>query len=137
MFEKEIRQQMEETSSIQATLKFVPYDIAQGFQLSATVNIILESRSEISPFLPAKFPLCVFADKPILSLSPYYSEVRRLLGKSYPYCVEANDVDGIANAMTALYDKWKAGEKLTLDRADLLEYLSSGYLKQRIESLLN
>ena len=54
-------------------------------QEKSSVNIILEAKSEISPFLPGKFAHCVKADKPILHLGPEKSETKRLLGNEYPY----------------------------------------------------
>ena len=103
-------------------------------QQQAAVNVILEAKSEISPFLPGKFPHCVAADKPIFSLSPYYSEVRRLLGEDYPYCCEADDKANILEFLEISYSNWKSG-KGTLNRPDLEAYLSKDYLKKVISHL--
>ncbi len=48
------------------------FDEVYNLQKNASVNIILEAKGEISPFLPAKFPHCIEANKTILSLSPYF-----------------------------------------------------------------
>ncbi|MDI1256461.1 MAG: UDP-glycosyltransferase [Flavobacterium sp.] len=114
----------------------IPFDVIYNLQQNTAVNVILEAKSEISPFLPAKFPHCVEANKPILLLSPYYSETRRLLGDDYPFWTEADDVDKIAIAIGRLYEIWKKNPNaLQLNRSDLLHYLSASYLKIAIESL--
>ncbi len=86
--------------------EYLDYDVIQTLEKNVSVNIILEAISEISPFLPGKFPNCIKANKPIISLSPYYSEVRRLLGNDYPYWSEADEVEKIEQIITDLYRKW-------------------------------
>lgn len=105
-------------------------------QKQCSVNIILEAKSEISPFLPGKFAHCVKADKPILHLGPEKSETKRLLGNEYPYWSEIDDVPKITELITSLFLRWKEDQNLSLNRKDLNEYLSFKYLKQVIESLL-
>lgn len=105
-------------------------------QKNASVNVILEAKSEISPFLPAKFPHCVAANTAILSLAPYYSETKRLLGEDYPYWSKQNDVKKIASIIEKLYLLWKQNpDNLLLNRRDLEEYLSVNYLKKLINDL--
>lgn len=114
----------------------VAFDIVYELQQSVSVNIILESKSEISPFLPGKFPHCIEANKAILSLAPYYSEMKRLLGENYPYWSEADDVKRIAFLIEQMYQQWKMDpDNLLLNRKDLEEYVSLSYLKQIIENL--
>ncbi|SHG30419.1 Glycosyltransferase involved in cell wall bisynthesis [Flavobacterium fluvii] len=112
------------------------FDAVYQLQKNVSVNIILESKSEISPFLPAKFPHCVEANKTILSLTPYYSETRRLLGYDYPYWAEVDDVEKIAGLIEKLYQLWKQDpDNLLLERSDLKEYLSASYLKKVVNAL--
>lgn len=114
----------------------VPFDIVYQLQKNVSVNIILESKSEISPFLPAKFPHCVEANKIILSLAPYYSETRRLLGNNYEYWTEVDDVEKIASLIEKLYQLWKRNpDNLLLNRSDLENHLSADYLKKVIIDL--
>lgn len=114
----------------------VAFDIVYELQQRVSVNIILESKSEISPFLPGKFPHCIEANKVILSLAPYYSEMKRLLGENYPYWSEADDVKRIAFLIEQMYQQWKINpDNLLLNRKDLEEYVSLSYLKQIIENL--
>ena len=116
----------------------VAFDVVYELQKKVSVNIILESKSEISPFLPAKFPHCVEANKIILSLAPYYSETKRLLGDNYEYWSEVDDVEKIAKLIQKLYLLWKQNSaNLVLNRIDLEEYLSVDYLKKTINSLQN
>jgi len=117
---------------------YLEYKIVQSMEKNVTVNIILEAVSEISPFLPGKFPNCVVANKPILILGPYYSEVKRLLGNDYPYWAEANDTLSIENSMTTLYKTWKnSPDKLVLDRQDLIDYSTEINLKQTLEKIVS
>jgi hypothetical protein len=116
----------------------VAFDEVYRLQKNASVNIILESKSEISPFLPAKFPHCVEANTAIVSLAPYYSETRRLLGNDYPYWTEVDAVEKIAIIIEELYYLWKQNpDNLQLNRGDLIEYLSADYLKKILLSLEN
>jgi hypothetical protein len=115
---------------------YMDYNTIQTIEKKASVNIILEAVAEISPFLPGKFPNCVKADRPILILGPYYSEVKRLLGNEYPFWAESNDLDKIQNVIQKLYDSWiESPNKLALNREDLLRYCSEIHLKSTIENL--
>lgn len=112
------------------------FDIVYNLQQNVSVNIILESKSEISPFLPGKFPHCIEADKPILALGPYYSETKRLLGADYPYWAEVDDSVTIAEKIGVIYTLWVANkENLKLRRDDLVNYLGSEHLKKVMEDL--
>ena len=114
----------------------IPFDEVYKLQNNVSVNIILEAKSEISPFLPAKFPHCIEANKMILLLAPYYSETRRLLGNSYEFWCEVDDIEKIAIHIKNLYLKWKHNpDDLLLNRKDLEEYLSATYLRKEIINL--
>ncbi|PWB21808.1 UDP-glycosyltransferase [Flavobacterium sp. HTF] len=112
------------------------FDEVYHLQKNVSVNIILEAKGEISPFLPAKFPHCVEADKTILSLAPYYSETRRLLGEDYPFWSEVDDVKKIASLIGKLYQLWKQNpDSLLLSRKDLEDYISVTHLKEVLKKL--
>ena len=114
----------------------VDFDEVFYLQQHVSANIILESKSEISPFLPGKFPHCIAANKPILALGPYYSETKRLLGDDYPYWAKVDDVENIALLIEKLYQLWKQNEnKLLLNRSDLESYLSADYLMEVLNNL--
>jgi hypothetical protein len=116
----------------------VVFDVVYQLQKNVSVNIILESKSEISPFLPAKFPHCVEANKTILSLAPYYSETKRLLGDDYEYWSEQDDVIKIASLIEKAYQLWKQNPgNLLLNRRDLEQYLSVNHLKMIVKDLKN
>ncbi len=105
-------------------------------QENSSVNIILEAKSEISPFLPGKFAHCVKADRPILHLGPKNSETRRLLGKKYSYAAGIDEVSNISEIIEKLYFRWEKDNNLRLHRPDLEEYLSPTHLKKVMENLL-
>lgn len=112
------------------------FDEVYNLQKNVSVNIILEAKGEISPFLPAKFPHCIEANKTILSLGPYYSETRRLLGEDYAFWSEADDVNKITSMIEKLYQLWKQNpNSLLLNRKDLEDYLSVAHLKEVMNSL--
>lgn len=113
-----------------------PFDEVYNLQKNVSVNIILEAKGEISPFLPAKFPHCIEANKAILSLSPYYSETKRLLGKDYEFWSEVDDAERIASLIEKLYLLWKKNSvNLNLNRTDLDEYVSSAHLKEILNNI--
>jgi hypothetical protein len=112
------------------------YEKVLKMQLKSSVNIILEAKSEISPFLPGKFPHCVLANNPILLLGPKLSESKRLLGDDYKFWAEADDIDRISILIRELYLNWKNKEEsFNLNRPDLVEYLSPKHLKHVINTL--
>lgn len=113
-----------------------PFDEVYFVQKNVAINVILESKSEISPFLPAKFPHCIEANKAILSLAPYYSETRKLLGQDYEFWAEVDDIEKIAALIEKLYQLWKQNsDSLHLNRNDLNQYVSANYLKEVILNL--
>jgi hypothetical protein len=114
----------------------VAYSVVDVIQKNASINIILESKSEFSPFLPGKFANCVMANKPILLLGPYYSETKRLLGKDYPYISEVDSLEKIAGLLEKLYKNWKHNRFIGLDRPDLQEYIGVTYLKKVMEGII-
>jgi len=114
----------------------VAFEIIYKLQQHVSVNIILESKSEISPFLPGKFPHCIEANKMLLLLAPYYSETRRLLGNDYEFWSEVDEVEKIASLIEKLYKMWQNdANSLDLNRQDLLDYCSSKQLKKVIDIL--
>jgi len=117
--------------------KRIPFDQAKLLHKEVSVNLIIEANSEISPFLPGKFPHCIQANRPILSLSPYYSEMKNLMGKDYKYLKQADDYEGIKIALQELYNHWKLNttEEITKDYYKFNQYLSLSYLKEELSKL--
>ncbi|OIQ22837.1 MAG: hypothetical protein BM549_06475 [Lacinutrix sp. MedPE-SW] len=116
-------------------LESIPFKIVNTLQHNVSVNIILESNSEISPFLPGKFPHCVYANKPILAISPQKSEVRRLLGSGYSFITEVNNTKKMVELIEKMYLNWSINKDESLNRKDLESYLSIEYLKSIIEKI--
>ena len=116
--------------------KSLPFDLVSLMQKLAAVNIIIEGQGEISPFLPGKFPHCIMANKPILVLSPKQSETRRLLGHSYPYWAERDNVEQISLIIDDAYNKWLLNLDDELNRDDLIHYMGPDQLKQTLEQLI-
>ena len=122
--------------SIHVISTHVNFDVIYSLQKQVSVNIILESKSEISPFLPGKFPHCIEANKPILLLAPYYSETKRLFGNDYQYWTENDDSKKIAQLIENMYHQWKIdGNNFALNRKDLIDYCSKEYLKQVVDTI--
>ncbi|MFD0977947.1 UDP-glycosyltransferase [Salinimicrobium gaetbulicola] len=123
--------------NIIASEGYLPFKEVYAMQQKTAVNIILEARSEISPFLPGKFPHCVNSDKPMLLLGPEKSEVRRLLGTEYPYWSKIIDSQRISQLIEDLYKCWKISpESFHLKRPDIKEYLEAGHLKKVLDTVL-
>lgn len=118
--------------------KSLPFDTVYQLQYAVSINIILEAKSDISPFLPGKFPHCVAANKKMLVLGPAKSETRRLLGNDYEYWSEIDNVAAISKLIEKLYFEWKENpNKMLLNRPELLEYLGANNLKNIIDTILN
>ncbi|MDT0648861.1 UDP-glycosyltransferase [Autumnicola edwardsiae] len=116
---------------------YLNYKTVLALQKNVSVNIILESKAEISPFLPGKFPHCIEAAKPILLLGPRNSESFRLLGEEYPYWSKANDEAKILDLLEKLFNSWLENNKMiSMERSDLKEYLSSHHLKKIMNQII-
>lgn len=112
------------------------YDIVQELQRKSSVNLILESNDQVSPFLPGKITDCVSSDKPILALSPVNSELRNLLGNNYPFQTNADDVPVILGLINHLYSLWVTN-KLSQDFDVLKTYLGVENLEKTMKSIVN
>lgn len=133
---KDPRLSIEEDENIFVSDGYIQFDRVTKMQKETSVNIILEARSDISPFLPGKFPHSLTANKPILVLGPEKSEVRRLLGETYPNWAKIDDISRIERIIQSLYFDWKNKKKFKLsNREDLERYLGPEYLKEVLNSL--
>jgi hypothetical protein len=104
---------------------FLPFEMVFEIQKQATINVVIEANTWLSPFLPGKFPHLVATNKPILHIGPSISETMRLLGENYELHTPNNEkyIDGLAKKVENLYFNWQTGKCLNLDRKDLEEYL--------------
>ena len=120
-------------SQVFVSKDYVPFKNVYAMQQLCSLNIILEADSEISPFLPGKFPHCVAADKPIICVGPYYSETKRLLGQDYSLAFEFDEIEKLAYSFNTLFKQWqKDPSLLRLNRPDLLHYLSPDYTREQL-----
>lgn len=134
VFDAYLNQQKNHIPQLYSSDGYVQFEQVHKMQQHASVNVILEANSEISPFLPGKFAHCVAADTPILLVCPYYSECKRLLGPEYPYLYDFTEVEAIADGLAKLYYEWQDnGKSLSLNRPDLERYLSKDHLKEVID----
>lgn len=117
--------------------KGVPFDQVQALQAEAAVNVIIESKATISPFLPGKFTHCIQADKPILVLGPSNSEVRRLLGEDYPFWSEVDNGSRIAEILEVLFLNWQNSSPEKKNTYSSIKfYLSFKSLRQEFNKIL-
>lgn len=137
IFSKYLNEQANNCKQLFVSDGYMNFEDVYAMQQLAEVNVILEAKSEISPFLPGKFTHCVSANKPILLIGPYYSECKRLLGNNYPYTYDFKQEHEISKALVTMYKIWKQDkDKNSLNRPDLLHYLSQKYLKEVFEKEL-
>lgn len=116
----------------------LPFNTVYQLQYSVSVNIILEAKSDISPFLPGKFPHCIAANKKMLVLGPENSETRRLLGNDYEYWSEIDNLDAISILIEKLYFEWKANpNEMKLNKPELLDYLGVKNLRKVVDTIIN
>ncbi len=137
-YHKEELEKLKTSSNAISIRDYLEYEKTQALQRNVSVNVILESKAAISPFLPGKFPHCIAAERPILLLGPERSESRRLLGEDYTYWSEADNETKITQLLEDLYKSWlESGKDLKMKREDLKYYLSADHLKSAIEKILN
>lgn len=131
-----IHKKQQEIPQLYVSEGYVPFEEVQLLQKKASVNVILEAKAEISPFLPGKFPHCIESAKPILHLGPALSETRRLLGEDCPYVATIDNITGIAEVLKTLYTNWKVKKEVPgYDHEKLKQYLGVVYLKETISKL--
>ncbi len=136
-FDDYLEAKQREIQQLYLSSGYVSFDDVQCMQNKTSVNVILEAKSEISPFLPGKFPHCVKANKPILYLGPKQSECLRLLGESYAYASEIDEVNRIAKHIEQMYINWKNQSELQfLNMPDLEFYLSKDNLQHVIDNII-
>ncbi len=103
----------------------------------ADILIILEAIAKESPFMPGKLADYITANKPILALTPKYSETSRLLGEFYPYTTQTDNEEEIYMILVNLWEEWKSGNLNNLDRDDLREYISSENINKILMEHIN
>lgn len=135
--EPQFRENCKTVPSVYKSDGYVNHQEVKAMEHAASVNIVLEAASEISPFLPAKFPGLVCANRIIFHLGPKNSESRRLLGENHRFAVEADNVEKIAELLGELFNIWKENpEQLKLNRTDLETYFSPENLRKTVENIL-
>ena len=105
------------------TLSQVKFEVAFAMQNFAEINIVIESNSYISPFLPGKLPHLIQANKPILHIGPVLSEVSNLL-------------DGENFFLTLTHQEIKKQKELLADFINTKNHLNLGNLNNFSEELL-
>jgi len=120
-------------SNINIVLERVGYRHSLSLLKDADVLVLLEAVSEVSPFMPGKLADYIWADRPILALTPKNSETSRILGKSYPYRVDTDDEEGIYRCLVDLWERWKKGDGLSLNNSELRHYVSAERMNHILE----
>ena len=129
IYTKKFLQVKEALPQLYSSNEYIPFSTILLIQHFAAINVILEAKGAISPFLPGKFPHCIQAGKPILLLGPPCSESRRLLGPQYPWYSEIDDEEKICKILSSLYSNWLEGKGSGYSE-ELHYYLSFKYLQQ-------
>lgn len=133
-----LKSQRKEINQLILSEEKLSFELVQNIQSKSSVNVILEAKSEISPFLPGKFPHCIKAKKTILHLGPHESETMRLLGKNYKYNAPIDGIERIAELLTELFCMWQNDkDSLTLKRPDLVDYLSKDHLEKTMGEIFH
>ncbi len=139
VFHEALETLSKEHTTIYVHPDYMNFDSVLSMQYKTSINVVLEAKGAFSPFLPGKVPHCIKADTPILLLSPYKSETKRLLGKSYPYWAEIDDIPAIKKHLKEIYTSWKSKKgMLTLEVEDidtLTYYFSPAYVADQFNTL--
>lgn len=110
----------------------VSYKYSLSILKQSDVLILLEAIAEESPFMPGKLADYIWADKPILALTPENSETARLLGEEYPYITQTDNEEEIYQCLLRLWKRWKEGKPMNLESGDLREYISSDNIQKTV-----
>lgn len=101
-------------------------------QTQADIFIILENCSPHSNILPGKVPFLAFLEKPVLSLSPLRSEMRKII-KDEKYIATCNDADEIKNKLENLI-------KHTMETSEPVypfgDYFSDVAFKKKVDEII-
>ena len=82
------------------TLNRIEFKVAYTMQSFADINIILESKSYISPFLPGKLPHLIKANRPIIHIGPKLSETYRLMNKELNFInTKSDNLNGLKDSI--------------------------------------
>lgn len=79
------------------------YKKSLEFISQSDASLVIEAIADFSPFLPGKVADIAFAEKPLIAFSPKKSEMRRLIGESYPYQSELDNVKTIKSVLNKFY----------------------------------
>jgi len=106
---------------------YLAFNTVFQLQKLASVNVVIEADTWLSPFLPGKIPHLVQANKPILHVGPTTSETMRLLGENHDLHTPNNEksIGLLAEKIETVYHRWLENQNLKLNRADLVKYLSN------------
>ena len=115
------------SNDLRQTLK--PIEIFNEFDYIDTIICNNASIDSIKEMLSDEF-------SEILVLSPKRSETRRLLGHSYPFWAERDNVEQISLIIDDAYNKWLLNLDNELNRDDLIHYMGPDQLKQTLEQLI-
>jgi hypothetical protein len=72
--------------------------------------IVLEAEAEYSPFMPAKLADILKERKPVIAITPPYSEVRDILGSEYPYIADSRSIAEISRMLRRFLDDNAKGQ---------------------------
>ena len=98
--------------------------------------LVVEADADFSPFMPGKLADIFYYEKPVLALTPERSEVRRILGKDYPYVARVNDTGTIYNILKRAWKAWKSGALKNPDAERLKKYVSVEDFNKRFDEIL-
>lgn len=113
----------------------ISYKKSLDFIAQADASLVIEAIADFSPFMPGKVADIAFAEKTIIHLGPKNSEVKRLLGKEYPYHSELNDVISIKLILKQFLEDSVFGKIDENDSNNLKKYVSIEHNAILIKSL--
>lgn len=99
------------------------YRASKYLMQKASVNVILESNDEISPFLPGKITDCLMMKNPILLLTPRVSELGLLFGEEYSFRAKPDNVEAIFECIDSLYSNWIDQKNIFYNNDKLIRFM--------------
>ncbi len=121
--------------NLRVITKRVSYPKSLELLAQCDMALVVEADADFSPFMPGKLADIFYYEKPVLALTPERSEVRRILGKNYPYVARVYDAGTIYHILKQAWKAWKSGALKNPDAGRLKKYVSAEDFNKRFDEI--
>ena len=115
----------------------LPYHTSIALLQKSHLSLIIEAPGDYSPYMPGKMADILYHQRPVLALTPEKSEVRRILGRDYPYTAQPDNVQEIYEALKKAWEKRKEGNLILPGAGQLKHYVSQANFLARFGKIID